>query len=822
MDLPNLLSKFNKQPESIRQFLAVEISPTVVKSAVWQVRREHTEIVSIGSVQSFDNQGDDEQLITAVDTSLADSLAGIENEPDEVIFGLPETWVSGNVIAPQHKPILKEMCKKLGLKPVGFVVTTEALINFLNDTEGSPPSAILINLSGSEIAVSLVYLGKLEGTQVVGRSENISSDVEEGIARFPKSDNLPSRMILYDGREDLEGIKQELIAVDWQAKLPFLHFPKIESLARDFTIQAVALSGGQEVAQSLGLEAKAPDHVPVLSVADSEFSRTDSSDKAKTSPPELLEPEMDAQEIRSGSESETQLTHTPDIQPAIEHVPTSEHKLESDELIAPNLAAEFGFTTKKSSTPPSPQSPTTPFKLPSTKPLSQEIDTDQPALASDNQSSTSSAKTNKPFRLPSIAVPSFSLMHLSRYFGKYLPKFKTHRSSTRKLNRVTIIAIALGLLLFLIVGGTMAYWYLPNASLVITLKPQPITKEITFFLDPDIGTMNVPSKTIPATVQTLTQSDSRSYPATGTKTVGEPAKGTVTVYNRTSSSRTFAQGTQIRFQNLTFTLDREVRVASASTTENADFSLTVVPSSADVPVTASAIGEASNLPTNTQFTIANFSTDTYIAQNKAALSGGFAREVAVVSNQDIQDARLDVINTLQTRVSAAAQEQAGPLVGIVVAGEPEIDETNADPGVNTETETFNYSATVSLTLYSYQKNDLTVLGQELLKDQIPPNFKLLPEATSLEVSDSSAEQDSQTASVTATINLLLLPNINPNEIVSRIRGKQVVLVQDYLKTLPNFDNASVTVTPAFPGPLYTYPQRAERISVTIEPGDVKL
>ena len=283
MDLPNLLSKLKAKEELTHRFVAVEISPKAVKTAVWQVHRSDTQIVSIGSLQPWET-GTDDDLLEAIDTSLNDAFNGLEEEPNEVIFGLPETWVNQTGIAPKHKDTVRLICDRLSLKPVGFVVTTEALVRYLADASGSPPSLILLNLSDTEITVALVTLGKIQGLEAVKRSQSIVADVTEGLARFPHTDNLPSRMLLYDSLEDLDSLKQELISYDWLAHLPFLHFPKIESLSNDVTIKAVALSGGAEVAKSLGLALEAVETKP-----------TEPSTLPKTpSSPALSQPEVEA------------------------------------------------------------------------------------------------------------------------------------------------------------------------------------------------------------------------------------------------------------------------------------------------------------------------------------------------------------------------------------------------------------------------------------------------------------------------------------------------------------------------------------------------
>src|SRR3989344_3783157 len=249
MELGSLLTKFNQSKSSSPlQFLALSIGSETVHSTVWHTESGQAKIVSEGSIEEWG--GDEAKLVTAVDNSLATALEPIEREPDKIIFGLPESWVTNDKIIPQRQTILKDIAEKLSLTPIGFVVITEALIHWLKHKEGTPPTAILLELSETDVIVTLVKLGKSLGSQIVGRSDDLGADVEEGLARFNQTDSLPSRMIIYDGHLDLEAARQTLLSYAWQDKLPFLHFHKIELLDKDVVIRAVAHAGGTDTAIS--------------------------------------------------------------------------------------------------------------------------------------------------------------------------------------------------------------------------------------------------------------------------------------------------------------------------------------------------------------------------------------------------------------------------------------------------------------------------------------------------------------------------------------------------------------------------------------------
>ncbi|MFH0942809.1 MAG: hypothetical protein V1810_01405 [Candidatus Beckwithbacteria bacterium] len=300
MELTNLLNKFKSKEEAKHEyFFAVEIAEELIKTAIWTVVDGHTQVVKVGQSQTWDGQNQ-EKLVSAIDQSISAVSEGVSPEPSGVIFGLPESWMDQENLNPDKKSYLKAICQELEFKPLGFVVTNTAVIQYLKIEEGTPPSAILLQLSSTEVNLSLVKLGKLVGTQLVGRSGDLGPDVEEGLSRFEKIDTLPSRMILYDGQHDFEEDRQQLTSYDWEEKLPFIHFPKVEVLPSDVSIKAISLSGGSEVAKSLGFDIKSqakpssPEpETKSLSAADLGFTSADIAASVKPAAEKIQEPELE-------------------------------------------------------------------------------------------------------------------------------------------------------------------------------------------------------------------------------------------------------------------------------------------------------------------------------------------------------------------------------------------------------------------------------------------------------------------------------------------------------------------------------------------------
>lgn len=290
MQLPFL--KKNESSPSREYFFALEIDHGLVKSAVWSVINDKPQVLAVSSNQPWDDKSES-SLISAADTALSDASSHLDPsgkvEIHKVIFGLPADWVGADKISPSQLHLLKALSEKLDLVPVGFVVTPEAATKYLQSTEGVPPTIILIGFWPHSLEITLVRLGKTDGTQLVQKSSHLADDVVEGLSRFSDIDMLPSRMLLYDSGIDLEEVKQLLLAHPWQSpqkRLPFLHFPKIEILPADFSIRAIALSGGSEVARATGLiNPGEPEVVPEPAHSATDLGFIQDEDVATQSPP---------------------------------------------------------------------------------------------------------------------------------------------------------------------------------------------------------------------------------------------------------------------------------------------------------------------------------------------------------------------------------------------------------------------------------------------------------------------------------------------------------------------------------------------------------
>ena len=702
MPIADLLTKFKATKAVIpSRFLAIEITPETVKSAVWQVVNAKTHVVTMGEIKEWDGQ--EASLLTAVDESLSVALESIETEPNQAVLGLPDSWINGTAINEESKKLLKSLATKLELKFMGFVVASEAIVHDIKRQEGTPLTAIILTITETEVNVQVVHLGKILGLELVGRSEDIGTDVEEGLARMKLTEALPARMILTDGHLDLEAVRQNLLSYDWKGRLNFLHVPKIDILDREFSIKAVAQAGGAEAAKSLGLEVE--------------------TEAAELYGAPGFEKERDVAEVEIKAEP------VPELKPEVEFTSEPEPELKQ---------------------PPK---------------LIQKI---------------------KGIRLPRIAALGWWRVGMLPIIGAIA-------------GFLVVIAILLAI-----------YWTKAEATVVIYVAPQTLEQEINLIADPNAQTIDVGNGVIPARELETEVQGGLEMESSGEALVGDKAKGSVTIYNKTSQAKTFSKGTALAGpKELKFTLDEEVAVASSSsTTEGITFG------KADVSVTAEQIGTESNLDPGTEFSITSFAASSYSAKNGASLSGGTAKTARVVAKADQEK----LTDDLKLKLIGEARDElkAGLSTAEIVLDVPvseEVVKQQFSKAVGEEAEKLSLAMQLKLTMFAVKQTDLTTVLLSRLQETVPENFSVEPNSTNLEIKSVTPEED-KTAFL-AQAKLALMPKYDEAEIKTRIAGRYPKVVQEYFATLANFKRAEIIMSPKLPARLSTLPRRTEKIQIEI-------
>lgn len=379
--------------------------------------------------------------------------------------------------------------------------------------------------------------------------------------------------------------------------------------------------------------------------------------------------------------------------------------------------------------------------------------------------------------------------------------------SPKLLNRRILIVV------LAVLGLFTGYLFLVKATVTIFVEPKILTKEAEIIADPKASVVESDKKIIPATVVATTVSGSAKARASGTKQIGESAKGTVIIYNATSTNLNLAQGTTlIADSGLKFTLDSTATVASKSASA-AD----PPTSSSPVGVTATAIGPESNLSARSDLKVGNYSKADVVAKADSAFSGGTSKDITVVTAEDQGKLKSSLTDDLKKK----AQEQ---LAGKLTEGKKIIPDALTVSGgdfsfskrVNDQATEFSLNAGVSFKGTAYDDADLKTIVSKLVETNVPEGFELNLSETEVETDIAKVEKDGRII-FKAVFKAKLLPKLDTLTLKTKVRGRSVAKVAEEFKGIDNVLGSEIKLTPPLPQPLAYLPLLSKNIRIIVTP-----
>ncbi len=739
MQLPHLF----KKPAVAKPvyFFAIHLSDLVVQSALWKVDEGMIEVVSRSGQKSW---SDDESCVAAIDQTLQE-LSKESEHVTETLFALSPEWVTPEGILPGKKPLFQKITKELSLEAIGFVVTTEALLQHFTQTLSPQLSLFLIEVAASQLFITQVKQGSLQQTEKVGRSGNTVSDLVEAFAHF-KDKVFPSKFLLYSSvltEPELEEIRQALFGHDWPSDYPFLHPPVIDIFAPDHVLEIIIQTGGRAVAESKGLKlASLPE---VKAQPENE--------------PSLLVPNA--------------LETTPDVKPVSPHA--------DDFTAVPVVAKKAHLEPEKIERAVEVEEDEESNLMPVSK---QEIELggekDAPPPDDDDEPET---VVHKPRRLMTKHILPF--------------------------------------LAFGIIGGLLLLWGIgtvfaqqaKQATITLQLNTKAVSKDVVLTLDPTAPSSDPTKLLMKAEVVTKDVQGTKTAQSTGSKIIGDKAKGSIKLYNRTSSPKTFSKGTTINSDKLKFTLDSDTTIASASS--GTDPSIINV-GTADASITAAAIGTDSNLAKDVDLTIDTFSKDSYFARTSSALTGGTSREILAVSAEDQTKLKNSLLQDLTAQAATEFKADSNGGTYIVPTNQIKITKSTFSADVGKETDSFSLTLQATASGLTYLASDLRPLATQLLSADIPDGYQIKPEDIQVLSNPVLASTSSAQVNLQTNVSSVAVPTLDLNQLKQTLAGKSPTEAEGLLKQNAAIKSVTIKQEP----PILNFfssalPKKLEKITITV-------
>lgn len=701
-----------------------------------------------------------EELIKIIDRTIskAEEVLPPNIETHKTVFGVKESWIEQDTkkIKKEYLARLKKVCDALDLSPIGFMVINEAIANLAQHEEGSPLSAILVEVGKKEAYVTLFRGGKVSEATSGPIEHSIPTTIDTLLKNFT-APVLPTKIFLLNTK-DAKELSQHFMNHEWSKSLPFLHVPQVSVLPQDYETRAVTYGAASQMG---------------FKVVESSEKTPDQEDNTQTKSHDIV------QEENFGFVLDQDISKQPIAAPASEI--TQEEELKEPDRKMDDEPEKSDDNTKNES-----------FHVNLKQDHEQAPDEDSEAKHSGPKEK--GALFGILSGLPKISIPQ--MKNISDFFTKN--------------KSLKMPAIIIGSILIIGIIFSLFYFYGVKAQIVLSVKPNEVTQEENITFSASAG--NDFSKNIIAAKNISASIDGElSTPATGKKDTGDKAKGNVTIYNSDDSPSSLSSGTEIKSSNgVTFSIDKDVKLASAS----GDIFSGTKPGTATVGVTAKDIGTESNLPSNTKFTIGGNSS--LAGKNDSAFSGGTKKTITVVSKNDIAKLRSDLPKKLEkdavTKLSESKNSDMSVLPGFVKVS---ITEEDFDKDVDDEAKQVKLTASVKFEGMIYQNNDLEDFDKSVLKDKYSQDISFADKSLKNEVRDAKANGDDE-IKARLKITAGLLPKIDNNEVVGKLKNKSPGQAKEILSTLPQVAGSEIKFSPNIFFLSNLFPTLPNNISVVVK------
>ncbi len=372
-------------------------------------------------------------------------------------------------------------------------------------------------------------------------------------------------------------------------------------------------------------------------------------------------------------------------------------------------------------------------------------------------------------------------------------KLKVEVAFLKKIDLKKLKFLPIVLIPILLLVGFVAWWVLPHAEVNIVVTPKKIGGNQKVVFDVKAGGVDYSKLIVPAKTVSADASGEKTRTTTGTKTIGNPAKGKVTFYNA-GESVVVSSGAILTGSSMQFSLDSEVTVASGSAASIA---------TGQGNITSVGVGADYNLAGGTIFSVGNYSNNLQ-AKNDSDLSGGSSQDVTAVSKDDVESLSKDLLEQL-TGVGKdnikTSLEREFLLVDDSLVATPSAKQL--DHEVGDEAATVKLTETVKVNGVSISKKDMISLARKIYESQVSKGFSL---------SDDQIDFELKMKQTNFVINLL--PSINPDQIKTKIAGKSLSEARKILSSIPGFTDVQIRIKPNI-GFLQSLPHIPGNISIGV-------
>lgn len=357
---------------------------------------------------------------------------------------------------------------------------------------------------------------------------------------------------------------------------------------------------------------------------------------------------------------------------------------------------------------------------------------------------------------------------------------------------------------------------LPSAKITIKTDNVSVNTELTFTASTSAKELDTEKNVIPATKKEVKKTDAEKVPATGKKNAGERAVGTVTIKlaNCDQASVTVPAGTGVSNGNLTFITQGDITFNSVKIGNQCKNDSFPAFTSGTVKVTAQNPGDQYNISGGRSFTINGFSSVSGV--DSSAMSGGTNKDVTIVSDQDIENAKQKLTDKSKSAAKSELEKQLTdddlfPLTESFTASTSTI---TASPTVGSEASEVTVTSIVTYSMLGVKREDLKKLVVNSAKDKIDSSKQSIADDGLDKAIYKLGEKPTDTdQKINVQTTLSTGARIDEEALKKEIAGKKKGDVQQIIGARPGVKEVEVKYSPFW---VYKTPKKISKITIVFE------
>ena len=371
--------------------------------------------------------------------------------------------------------------------------------------------------------------------------------------------------------------------------------------------------------------------------------------------------------------------------------------------------------------------------------------------------------------------------------------------------------LPLVILLVIVIGSVHIFF----AKGDVTLWPEVRQVKLLESISAQVGLDQLDKETlsIPSLVLTDEEKATRLFPASSNTIKVNRASGTIRVFNayKTTPQILIAKTRFVSEEGKLFRTPVRVAIPGATQGEGK-----LIPGYIDIEVIAAEAGEDYNIgPAN--FSLPGLSGSALFtaiyAESTESMIGGSEREVSVVSEEDIANAKESLIEELSAKANQELLSQV-PEDMLATKDSIFIEVLEADSLVpaGAELDQFNVSVSVAATLFMFKKDDINALADMFLLAEVGEGERVATDKTEINFQQIVVNQDAKTASLDLDIETTVYQYVDPTELKIQLRGKSKDEAVSILSSYNIFERTDLSLWPFWVSSL---PQDVDRLGIEV-------